>query len=81
MGYIRFADNKPQEYSDLETHVTLSKERNQVLEDRIARTDSRIDKMIEQADSNKKLMIGAVITLISGLSVTFYGKLLSWISS
>jgi len=68
MSLIHISDNSGNrdESSDLGTHVLLCAQKYQVLMDRVDRIEKRIDDIIQQSKDNKRIIIGAFITVVTG---------------
>lgn len=52
-------------HSDLELHVLLAQERYEDLDKRLTRIEVAFDQMIERSAANKKLITGAIVTVIT----------------
>ena len=78
MGVISIKDssNKNIECTDLEAHVLMAQQRYKILEDRIARAEAEIDKINEQSKTNKRIIIGAVVSVITGACLSLISFLL-----
>jgi hypothetical protein len=55
------------ESADLETHVLLCAQRFDSLSSRIGRIELRIDDIVKQSKENRKMVIGAFVTLGTGI--------------
>jgi hypothetical protein len=68
MSLIHISDSSGNrdESSDLGTHVLLCSQKYQVLMDRVDRIEKRIDDIIQQNKDNKRIIIGAFITVVTG---------------
>jgi hypothetical protein len=75
MGVITVSDNKKIEYKDLEAHVNISQERYRILEERIARAEREVEKLHEENKSNKRIVVGATVSLLSGIILLFAPRL------
>jgi len=64
------------ECTDLEAHVMMAQHRYKVLEDRIARAESEIDKINEQSKTNKRIIIGAIVSVVTGACLSLISFLL-----
>lgn len=67
--------NKDLESADLETHVLLCQHRYQVIDERFDRIEASIDNIIEQSKATKKIITGAIVTIITGAAGTAIGIL------
>lgn len=72
MGLIQVPSNKSIENTNLETHVALCLARNTALEERIIRTEKRIDDMEEQTKAIKRILLGAAISTFFGIMGTVF---------
>jgi len=74
MAFINIPDHKVNvgnaniEYANLETHVVLSLQRYQVLEDRVIRNEKEIEKIENQIKSNKKFLLALAGAAATGLA-------------
>ena len=64
------SSNKDLESADLETHVLLCQHRYQVIDERFDRIESSIDNIIEQSKATKRIITGAIVTIITGAAGT-----------
>ena len=71
MAMLKVHSNTDPESSDLELHVLLAAQRYQMLEDRIARLDEKTNGIIDRARHNNRVMIGALITVVTGAITSF----------
>jgi hypothetical protein len=75
MALLRIPTNTDLESVDLETHVLLAAQRYTILEDKIAKLEQKTDGIIEKANYNKRVMIGALITVVTGAITSFIALL------
>jgi hypothetical protein len=75
MGVITVSDNKKIEYKDLEAHVNISQERYRILEARIARTEREVEKIHEENKANRRIVIGTIVSLLTGIILLFAPRL------
>jgi hypothetical protein len=74
MAFINIPDHKVNvgnaniEYANLETHVVLSLQRYQVLEDRVIRNEKEIEKIENQIKANKKFLLALAGAAATGLA-------------
>lgn len=59
------SSDKDIELTSLEAHVRLEAQRFKALEERISRIEKKVDEIIEQAKASKRIIIGAVVTIIT----------------
>jgi hypothetical protein len=71
MALMRIPTSTDLESVDLETHVLLAAQRYKILEDRIEKLEQKTDGIIERATHNKRVMIGALITVVTGAITSF----------
>lgn len=77
MGVISINDtSKNIECTDLEAHVLMAQHRYKVLEDRIARAELEIAAIEEQSAANRKIIIGAVVSVITGTCLSLISLLI-----
>jgi|LakMenEpi03Aug12_release.lakeMendotaPanAssembly.Ray.scaffolds.fasta_scaffold3950384_1 hypothetical protein len=68
MALIHIPDYpKSLESTDLEAHVALCSERYKKLDENSARLEKKIELMIETNKENRKMFIGALVTLATGI--------------
>lgn len=73
MAFINIPDPTPVtgnaniEYANLETHVALSLQRYQVLEDRVIRNEKEIEEIENQIKANKKFLLALAGAAATGL--------------
>jgi flagellar biosynthesis/type III secretory pathway chaperone len=72
MSVIPIQNNKDVEKTNLETHVILSLERNAGLLERIQNLEKKISDVVEQSRANKRILHGAIITVITGVISTVF---------
>jgi len=82
MGYVQFptvdlSAVKPLEYTDLEAHVTLCQQRHQVLIDSIDRISKKVDAINEQGLANRRIIVGAFVTILTGTATALITVLIS----
>lgn len=78
MGVISIKDgsNKNIECTDLEAHVMMAQQRYKILEERIARAELEVDKINEQSKTNKRIIIGAIVSIVTGACLSLFSFLL-----
>ena len=79
MGAIVISDNKRVEYKDLEAHVNISQERYRALEERVERAERDVEKLHEENRANRRIVVGAVVSLLSGIILLFAPRLVELI--
>jgi hypothetical protein len=70
MAVINVPNNKNIEFLDLEVHVIMCEQRRMLLEEKINSISDRIKEMELQRDTNKRLMFGAIASIITGIVST-----------
>jgi hypothetical protein len=78
MAVISIPNNKSLEVTDLETHVILCEHRRMALESKILRVEHEIEEIKNQAQASKKLVIGAIISIITGVMTAVFSILLNY---
>lgn len=77
MGVISIKDGgKNIECTDLEAHVLMAQQRYKTLEDRIARSEIEIAAIKEQGVANRRIIIGAVVSVVTGACLSLVSFLL-----
>lgn len=76
MGAIIVNDSRRIEYKDLEAHVNISHERYRLLEERIQRVDGKLEKIQEEQRASRKIVIGAMLSIVTSLVVLFLPRLM-----
>ena len=76
MAVISIPNNKSLEVSDLEAHVMLCEQRRMAIESKILRVEQEIEEIKNQAQASRKLVIGAIISIITGVMTTVFSILL-----
>lgn len=71
MSLLRIPTNTDPESVDLETHVLLAAQRYKILEDRIQKLEQKTDRIIERATHTRRVMIGALVTVVTGAITSF----------
>jgi hypothetical protein len=76
MAVISIPNNKSLEATDLETHVILCEHRRAVLESKIHRVEQELEEIKNQIKASKRLVIGAIISIITGVMTTVFSILI-----
>jgi hemerythrin-like domain-containing protein len=76
MAVISIPNNKSLEVTDLETHVMLCEHRRMAVESKIHRVEQELEEIKNQAQASKRLVIGAIISIITGVMTTVFSILL-----
>jgi hypothetical protein len=70
MAIINVQSNKNIEFIDLEVHAIMCEQRRLALEEKINSVASRIDDYEQQQLANKRLMLGAIVSIVTGIVTT-----------
>lgn len=70
MAVINVPNNKNIELLDLEVHVIMCEQRRMLLEEKIISLSNRVEELESQSSANKKLMLGAVMSIVTGIVST-----------
>jgi hypothetical protein len=70
MAVINVQSNKNIEFVDLEVHAIICEQRRLALEEKINIVSERIDEYDQQQLANKRLMLGAMISIATGIVTT-----------
>jgi hypothetical protein len=75
MAVINVPSNKNIEFLDLEVHAIMCEQRRMILEEKIDSLSARIKDLDAQEATNKRLMIGAIGSIITGVMSTIVSLL------
>ena len=70
MAIINVQSNKNIEFLDLEVHAIMCEQRRLALEEKINAVAARIDEYEQQQKANKRLMLGAIVSIATGIVTT-----------
>lgn len=70
MAIINVQSNKNIEFLDLEVHAIMCEQRRLALEEKINAVVSRLDEYDQQQLANKRLMLGAIVSIVTGIVTT-----------
>jgi hypothetical protein len=70
MAIINVQSNKNIEFVDLEVHAIMCEQRRMALEEKINLVAGRIDDYEQQQLANKRLMLGAIVSIVTGIVTT-----------
>ena len=70
MAVINVRSNKNIEFVDLEVHAIMCEQRRLALEEKINVVASRIEEYEQQQLANKRLMLGAIVSIATGIVTT-----------
>jgi len=70
MAVINVRSDKNIEFIDLEVHVIMCEQRRLALEEKINSVVDRINDYEQQQLANKRLMLGAIVSIATGIVTT-----------
>ena len=70
MAVINVPSNKNIEFLDLEVHAIMCEQRRMILEEKINAVLDRVKELESQRDTNKKLVLGAIVSIVTGIVST-----------
>jgi hypothetical protein len=70
MAVINVHSNKNIEFVDLEVHVVMCEQRRLALEEKINAVADRINDYEQQQLANKRLVLGAIVSIVTGIITT-----------
>lgn len=70
MAIINVQSNKNIEFLDLEVHAIMCEQRRLALEEKINSVADRIEEYEQQQLANKRLMLGAIVSIVTGIITT-----------
>ena len=70
MAVINVRSNKNIEFVDLEVHAIMCEQRRLALEEKINAVSERIEEYEQQQLANKRLMLGAIVSIATGIVTT-----------
>lgn len=78
MSVIRVPSNKSVELTDLEAHVVLCDQRRKSTDDRIGKLEGKFSILEEQERTSRRLLVGSLITVASGILTTILAVILRY---
>ena len=75
MAVINVQSNKNIEFVDLEVHAVMCEQRRLALEEKINAVAGRIDDYEQQQLANKRLVLGAMVSIATGIITTIVSLL------
>ena len=75
MAVINVQSNKNIEFVDLEVHVVMCEQRRLALEEKINAVADRINDYEQQQLANKRLILGAIVSIVTGIITTILSLL------
>jgi len=76
MAMINVQSNKNIEFVDLEVHAIMCEQRRLALEEKINLVAGRMDDYEQQQLANKKLLLGAIVSIVTGIITTVVSLLM-----
>ena len=70
MAIINVQSNKNIEFLDLEVHAIMCEQRRLALEEKVNAVANRIEEYEQQQLANKRLMLGAIVSIATGIVTT-----------
>jgi uncharacterized protein (DUF849 family) len=70
MAVINVRADKNIEFVDLEVHAIMCEQRRLALEEKINSVASRLEEYEQQQLANKRLMLGAIVSIATGIATT-----------
>lgn len=70
MAIINVRSDKNIEFVDLEVHAIMCEQRRLALEEKINAVSGRIGEYEQQQLANKRLMLGAIVSIATGIVTT-----------
>ena len=70
MAILNVQSNKNIEFVDLEVHAIMCEQRRLALEEKINLVANRIDDYEQQQKANKRLVLGAIVSIATGIVTT-----------
>ena len=70
MAVINVRSDKNIEFVDLEVHAIMCEQRRLALEEKINAVSERIGEYEQQQLANKRLMLGAIVSIVTGIITT-----------
>jgi hypothetical protein len=78
MSVIRVPSSKSVELTDLEAHVVLCEQRRKSTDSKIERLESKFSLLEEQERTSRRLLVGSLITVASGILTTILAVILRY---
>ena len=78
MSVIRVPSNKSIELTDLEAHVVLCEQRRESVDERIDKLEEKFSSLEEQERISRRLLIGSLITIATGILTTILAVVLRY---
>jgi hypothetical protein len=78
MSVIRVPSNKSIELTDLEAHVVLCEQRRESVDVRIDKLEEKFSSLEEQERISRRLLIGSLITIATGILTTILAVILRY---
>ena len=78
MSLIKLSSSKDIEMTDLETHVVLCEQRRKLADSRISKLEEKFSTLEEQERLNRRLLVGSLVTVASGVATTILAVVLRY---
>jgi hypothetical protein len=78
MTVIRVPSNKSVELTDLEAHVVLCEQRRKSFNGRIESLESKFSMLEEQERTSRRLLVGSLVTIATGILTTLLAVILRY---
>ncbi len=78
MSLIKLSSSKDIEMTDLETHVVLCEQRRKLTDSRISKLEEKFSTLEEQERLNRRLLVGSLVTVASGVATTILAVVLRY---
>jgi len=78
MSVIKIPSNKSIELTDLEAHVVLCEQRRESVDERIDKLEEKFSSLEEQERISRRLLIGSLITIATGILTTILAVVLRY---
>lgn len=75
MALLNVQSDKNIEFKDLEVHAIMCEQRRLALEEKINSVAARIEEYEEQQKANKRLVLGAIVSIATGIVTTIVSLL------
>lgn len=78
MSVIKLPSNKSVELTDLEAHVVLCEQRRKSTDNRIEKLENKFTILEEQERISRRLLVGSLITVATGILTTITAVILNY---
>lgn len=77
MSVIKLPSNKSVELTDLEAHVVLCEQRRKSTDNKIEKLENKFTILEEQERISRRLLVGSLITVATGILTTIMAVILN----